>query len=98
PPMPIPGLDGGRVTSVATVGKGHYVVGTSDGRVLPVEVAFDTAFTAGGRTVTPKVKFGDGSAVDPDRRRPIVRLAVATTSGGPLSVAQVAPAELVLRS
>src|SRR6185503_10486302 len=34
PPMPIPGLDGGRVTSVATVGKGHYVVGTSDGRVL----------------------------------------------------------------
>jgi phosphate transport system permease protein len=98
PPVPISGLDGARMTSVATAGKGHYVVGTSDGRVLPVEVAFDTAFTAGGRTLTPKVKFGEGSAVDPDRRRPIVRLAVATASGGPLSVAQVAAAELVLQT
>jgi phosphate transport system permease protein len=98
PPVAITGLDGARMTSVVATGKGHYVVGTSDGRVLPVEVAFDTAFTESGRTVTPKVKIGEGSAVDPDRRRPIMRLAVAAPSGGFLSVAQVARAELVLRS
>jgi phosphate transport system permease protein len=98
PPVPIAGLDGARMTSVATVGKGHYVAGTSDGRVLPVQVAFDTAFTADGRTVTPKVTFSDASSVDPDGRRPILRLAVAATSGGPLTVAQVAPAEVVLQS
>ena len=46
------------MTAVAAAGKGRYVVGTSDGRVLPVEVGFDTAFAAGRRTVTPKVTFG----------------------------------------
>ncbi len=98
PPIPIPGLAGARMTSVTIAGKGHYVVGTSDGRILPVEIGFDTTFTVGARTLTPKVTFGDASAVDPDRRRPILRLAVAAASGGPLTVAQVAPAELVLQS
>jgi phosphate transport system permease protein len=98
PPVPVPGLDGARVTSVASASKGRFLVGTSDGRILPVEVGFDTAFTAGGRTLTPKVTFGAASLIDPDRRRPILRLATAAAGGGPLTVVQVAPAELVLQS
>src|SRR6185436_20085098 len=77
PPVPIPGLDGARVTSVASASKGRFLIGTSDGRILPVEVSFDSAFTAAGRTLTPKVTFGDASLIDPDRRRPILRLTTA---------------------
>ena len=44
PPVPIPDLAGARVTATATAGKGRYVAGTSDGRVLPVEIGFDVAF------------------------------------------------------
>jgi phosphate transport system permease protein len=98
PPVPIPGLVGARMTATATSGKGRYVVGTSDGRVLPVEVGFDVAFAEGIRTVTPKVTFGDAMTVDPDQRRPVLRVAVVTTDAGPLTVAQVGPTELVLQT
>src|SRR5687767_13334451 len=32
PPVPVPGLDGARVTAVASVGAGRHLIGTADGR------------------------------------------------------------------
>ena len=98
PSMPVPGLAGAGVTATATLGKGRFVVGTSDGRVLPIDVGFDVTFANGVRSLAPKVTFGDVVAVDPEQRRPVLRMAVATTEAGPLTVAQVGPTELVLRS
>ena len=98
PSMPVPGLAGAGVTATATLGKGRFVVGTSDGRVLPIEVGFDVTFANGVRSLAPKATFGDAVAVDPEQRRPVLRMAVATTEAGPLTVAQVGPTELVLRS
>src|SRR5262245_12697456 len=67
PAVPIPGLAGARVTATAAAGKGRYVVGTSDGRALPVGVTFEGTPAAGFRTAPPQVTFGDAVAIDPDR-------------------------------
>jgi phosphate transport system permease protein len=95
-PVPIPGLEGARVTASATTGKGRYVAGTSDGRVLPMDLGFDGAAAPGARSGAPQVKFADAIAVDPERRRTVLRVAVAGTDGGPMTVAQLDSAELVV--
>jgi phosphate transport system permease protein len=96
PPVPIPGLEGARMTATATAGRGRYVAGTSDGRALPVEIGFDGSAAPGARSGAPKVTFGDAVAVDPERRRPVLRVAIAGTDGGPVTVAQMDRAELVV--
>src|SRR5262245_56227238 len=65
PPVPIPDLAGARVTT-AVAGSGGYLVGTSNGRVLPVKLGFDVTFEKGGHTVAPKVTFGETVAIDPE--------------------------------
>jgi phosphate transport system permease protein len=92
------GLDGAIVTSVAGLGQGRYVLGTSDGQVIPLEMKFDVAFQEGRRTVTPAAEFGSASRLDTQRRRAIVRLTSAASTGGPRTVAQVGPAELVVQT
>ena len=68
--VPVPGLDGSRVTAVAGFGKGRHVIGTSDGRVIPLEMRFEVVFKDGTRTVTPQPIFGTPSALDPATRGP----------------------------
>jgi phosphate transport system permease protein len=58
PAVPIAGLDGARVASVAALGKGRYAIGTSDGRVIPLDMAFDVAFPDGKRRIRPQPVFG----------------------------------------
>lgn len=98
PPVPIPGLAGATVTRVADAENGRYVVGTSDGRVIPLEVKFDAAFTDAGRTVTARPEFGPPSVLDPERKRPVQGLAAAYLESGPIVVAQVGPTELILQT
>ena len=37
----IPGLDGARVSTVAGLGKGRHLIGTTDGRVIPLDMRFE---------------------------------------------------------
>lgn len=97
PPVPVAGLDGAQVTAVAPAGGSRHVIGTSDGRVIPVEVKFLVEFNDGVRVLTPGQEFGPPSLVD-KARRPLLRLATAAPSAGPMTVAQVGPAALVLQT
>jgi len=98
PPIAVEGLDGARVTAVAAYAGNRYVVGTSDGRAIPVTVTYDVAFGGGTRTVSVKATFVAPSAVDPEQKRPVRRLTAAAPPSGPLTVAQVGPRELVVQS
>jgi phosphate transport system permease protein len=98
PGVPIPGLDGARVSTVAALGKGRHLIGTSDGRVIALDMRFDVSFTDGKRAVTPAPVFAAPSVLDPESKRPLQRLAGAEPAGGPLTVAQVAPRTLVIQA
>jgi phosphate transport system permease protein len=94
----IPGLDGARVSTVASLGKGRHLIGTTDGRVIPLDMRFDVSFKDGKREVTPAPAFGAASVLDPGRKRPLMRVVGAEPSGGPLTVAQVGPRALVIQT
>jgi len=98
PAVPVPGLGSASVTAVAGFGKSGYSLGTSDGRSIILDMAFDVAFADGARTVTPKPTFEEPAALDEGGKRPILRLAHAAGPDGPLTVAQVGPADLIVRS
>ena len=92
------GSDRPRVTFVAALGKSQYLLGTSDGRAIPLDMKFDVTFKEGRRLVAPQPVFGEPSALDADQKRPLLRLATASPSAGALTVAQVGPAELILQA
>ncbi|MGH7307044.1 MAG: ABC transporter permease subunit [Candidatus Rokuibacteriota bacterium] len=96
PAVATPGLGTATVTTVSAPEKGGYLLGTSDGRMIPLDVKFEIAFPSGGRTVTPRPEFGTPMLLDPDRKRPIVRLDSASTGSGSLTIAQVGPTELLV--
>ena len=97
-PVPLEGLQGGRATVVAAYAADRFAVGTGDGRVIPVEVKYDVAFDNGARRPTAKPLFALPLEVDAARRRPIRALAAAAPAAGAVTVAQVAPRELVVLS
>jgi len=98
PAVPIAGLDGARVTRVIESGSRQYVIATSDGRLIPLEVKFDVAFKDGRRSVTAQPEFGQPSVLDPEMRRPILDVAFAAAASGPVTVARVGSSELVLQT
>jgi phosphate transport system permease protein len=95
PDAAVPALGDARLSAAAAGGPGRYVLGTTDGRAVLLEVTFDVAYDDGRRTVTPRLRFGAASQVDPGGR-PIRRLAAAWPDTGPVTVGQVGPAELAL--
>jgi phosphate transport system permease protein len=96
--MQLPALGGGKITTAAVSATGTLLLGTSDGRVIPLEMKFDVAFTEGGRTVTPKPVFGGVSVLDPEKKRAVRRLAFAAPPSGSITVAQVGPRDLVMQT
>jgi phosphate transport system permease protein len=98
PDLPVPGLEGARVTSVAETGRGQHVLATSDGRVVPLEVKFQIEFKDAGRVLTPHAQAGAPTALDPDGKRAVLRLTAAATGTGPLLVGQVGGRDLVIQS
>ena len=96
--VPIPALGGAQVTTVAAAGKGQHLIGTSDGRAVPLEVNFDVTFKDGRRSVTSRPILAEPLALDPERKRALRRLSFASTPTGPVTVAQVGPTELVVLS
>jgi phosphate transport system permease protein len=97
-PVRVPGIDDARVTAVASREGGRHSIGTSDGRVIPLEVKFNVAYDGGRRLVTPEPVPGEPSALDPERQRPITRLAFAAPDSGPIVVAQLGPRDLTLQT
>ena len=95
---PIEGLGGARVSAVAALGRDRYAIGTSDGRAIPLQVNFDTAFETGRRTLTVRPVYGAPIVLDGERRRPILRLAAAAPDSGPMAVAQVGPHDVVVQT
>jgi phosphate transport system permease protein len=98
PPVAIPGLDGGRVTTTASLGPGRLLVGTSNGRVIPLEVKYVVEFKDGKRILTPQGESGTPSTLDASGQRPILRLVAAAPSSGPVTVAQVGPTTLLVQT
>jgi phosphate transport system permease protein len=97
-PVAVAGLDGALVSAVGALGKGRHLLGTTDGRVIPVTVALGASFTAQGRTITTEVKVGEVMGLDPERRRPVRRMTGASAGAGPLTVAQVGDLDLSIHS
>jgi len=97
-PLAVSGLDGARVTTVATYGRDHYAIGTSDGRVIPLEMKLDIGFDGGRRTVTVTPTFAPAITLDPERTRPVLRLTAAATDAGPITVAQIGPRTLIVHT
>ena len=98
PATVIPGLEGARVTAVAASGPGRHVLGTSDGRIVPLDVSFQVEFKDGRRVLTPGHEAGAPAALDPEGKRAVVRLTGATTGTGPIVIAQVGPRDLIVQT
>jgi phosphate transport system permease protein len=98
PPVAVAGLDGARVTAVAASAPGRHVLGTSDGRIVPLDVTFQVDFEEGKRVLTPRHQTGAPATVDPERKRPVLRLTAAATGAGPVVVAQVGPHDLIVQT
>jgi phosphate transport system permease protein len=98
PAVAIPGLGGATVTSVAALGKSRLVLGTSDGRSIPLDMKFDVTFKDSKRTVTAAPAIGEAAVLDPEKKRAVRRLASGGADAGGVTVAQVGPADLVIQS
>ena len=98
PPVTVPGLGTAVVTAVSRFGKSGYILGTSDGRSVIFDMGFDVTFAGATRTVTPKPSFEEPAALDASSKRPILRVSHAAAKDGPVTVAQVGPADLILRT
>jgi phosphate transport system permease protein len=97
PAVAVPGLDGATVTSVASLGKTRFVLGTSDGRSIPLDMKFEVTFKDGKRTVTAAPVFAEATVLDPEKKRPVRRLAAGGADAGGVTVAQVGPTDLVIQ-
>ncbi len=93
PAVPVPGLGAARVTAVSALPGARALLGTSDGRAIPLEVKFDVTFPGGARRVTPAPEFGEPATLTSAAPRPVLRLA----GTGPVVIAQVGPRDLVVR-
>jgi phosphate transport system permease protein len=98
PAVAVPGLDGASLVSVASLGKTRLILGTSDGRSIPLDMKFDVRFVNGKRSVTAAPAFGAASSLDPQKHRALLRLAVGGADAGGVTVAQVGPTELLIQS
>ncbi len=95
--VPVPGLGGAHVTTVAGPGTGRHLIGTSDGRAIPLDMKFDVAFPEGRRTVTAAPAFGEPVTLDAQGAE-VRRLTFATPGSGTVTVAQVGPSALSVHS
>ena len=97
PPVPVPGLDGATLTAAADLGKGRHLLGTSDGRVIPLTVSHAVQYKEGRRVLVPGQEFGAPARLD-ERRRAVRRVVAAEAGAGPVMVGQVGERDLLLRS
>ena len=97
-PIALEGLGAAGVTAVGRYGADRFAVGTDDGRVVPFTLTYDVTYDAGVRRVTAKAVFEPPVLFDPDQHRPIRAVAAAAAPGGPITVAQIGPREIVMET
>jgi phosphate transport system permease protein len=95
-PAAVPPPDGAHVTAVSPPARGALVLGLSDGRVVPVTVAFAVSFEDGRRRITPTAEAGSPVVASPDGPRPVRAVAQAAAPSGPVTAAAVGPREVTL--
>ncbi len=98
PPVVVAGLNGATVASVVALDKTRFLLGTSDGRAIPLDMRFDVTFKDGKRAVAPAPAFGQAVVLDPEKKRAVRRLASGGADTGGVTVAQTGPADLVIQS
>jgi len=92
---PLKGLGTARVVGLSPLGSGPFILGLSDGRVIPAEVKFPVSFPEGTRRVDAELVVHDPIIVDPEHH-PITRLTYALTPNGPIIAAAVGSKEITL--
>ena len=97
PVVPVAGLGGATVTAAVDLGKGRHLLGTSDGRTIPLTVTYGVEYRESGRVLVPGHELGAPSSLD-DRKRPLRRLAFADAPGGPVTVAQIGARDVVVQA
>jgi phosphate transport system permease protein len=98
PPEPIPDLGDARVTAVADLGRGRHAIGTSDGHLIGVAITYQIEFKDGRRVLTPQTKFDPPAILDPESKRPILRLVAAAPDSGPMTVVQVGATDVIVKA
>ncbi len=97
PAVPVPDLANASLTAITQYERSRHVLGTSDGRLLGLEMKFDVDFGQGRRSVSPAPVFGPPARID-ERGRPVLRLAAAAPPAGLRVVAQLGPRSLVVQT
>ena len=97
PASPLVSLGQAKITATSPLGRGVIALGTSDGRILPVEVRFAVTFQGGKRIITPDLQRSSPLRLDSDGR-PLRLVAIANASNGPIAVALLESGEFVVHS
>jgi phosphate transport system permease protein len=90
---PLPTLAGAQIVATSSTGGGHFALGLSDGRILPVDAQFTMSYPEGQRQISPALEVFDPIVADP-HGRPMSVLAYTVTPDGPIAVAAVGPQDL----
>ncbi len=93
--LSLPGNDGAQVVAASSLNHGPAALGTSDGRVIPIEIKFAVTRLGAERTVAPDPFVGEPILVDP-AKRPIRLVTTASPDEGPITAAVVGDREIVL--
>ncbi len=94
-PVPLPDLKGAKIVATSPLGRGPFALGTSDGRVIPVQVKFSVSYQEGKRLIIPEPVVGEVFTADPEGRM-IQRIGYALTKAGPITAAAVGARDLIL--
>ncbi|MGH7819149.1 MAG: ABC transporter permease subunit, partial [Candidatus Binatia bacterium] len=86
-PSELPGLGAAKVTSVSQSGRRHVALGLSDGRVLPVEIRFQTSFDPSGRRVEAEARPLEPVSVGPEGQALGLVAHTATDTGAAIAAA-----------
>ncbi len=88
------GLGTAQVTAVSQGAEGSLVLGLSDGRILPVDVQFESRFENDVRTIVPSLKEKEPVRVREDEK-PVTRLTHSDGEEGNFIAAVSGPASVV---
>ena len=93
---PLPGIDSVRATGVSAFGPDHFVLGLSDGRIVPVTVTFSISYVDDStRRIEPELLYGD-PVLAHSGRQPVTTLASVRTENGSITAVTTGPKELIL--
>jgi phosphate transport system permease protein len=97
PAISLPELSEAKVTAVSSSVDGFLVLGLSDGRILPVQVKFETIYSGDTRTVEPGLKPQEALLIRDDGQ-PIEKLVHGKSENGYSFAAVTGPGKVAVAS